>query len=171
MSSELFVGFPCLVADEAQNRRFGAPLPERLSTPAPVCRFRVSNPRCEIWVGTGAFVIMRSIRSNALRLCDDPVHSLKCARLSFMPGRAPLLKMARSIDGESCFGAYVEEFSPCRSASGNSSRGKIRRRGRRAALRLPASRLRRLLDRRMTTAIATGTAPNDGERKWRIFVK
>lgn len=26
-------------------------------------------------------------------------------------------------------------------------------------------------DGRRTTAIATGTAPNDGERKWRIFVK
>ncbi|ARN83968.1 hypothetical protein B1812_22110 (plasmid) [Methylocystis bryophila] len=79
--------------------------------------------------------------------------------------------MARSIDGESRFGACAEEFSPCRSASGNSSRNKIHRHGRRAALRLPASRLRRLLGRRITTAIATGTAPNDGEKKWRIFVK
>lgn len=54
---------------------------------------------------------------------------------------------------------------------GNSSPSKIHRHGRRAALRLPALRLRSLLSRRITTAIATGTTPNDGEKKWRIFVK
>jgi hypothetical protein len=78
--------------------------------------------------------------------------------------------MARSIDGEACFGACAEEFSPCQ-LRGNSSLRKIPRHGRRAALRLPALRLRSLLSRRITTAIATGTAPNDGEKKWRIFVK
>jgi hypothetical protein len=78
--------------------------------------------------------------------------------------------MARSIDGEVCFGACAEEIFPL-PLRGNSSRGKIHRHGRRAALRLPASRLRRLLSRRITTAIATGTSPNDGEKKWRIFVK
>jgi hypothetical protein len=31
--------------------------------------------------------------------------------------RAPLLIMARSIDGEACFGACAEEFSPCRFAA------------------------------------------------------
>lgn len=39
------------------------------------------------------------------------------ASLSHASGSAPLLIMARSIDGESCFGACAEEFSPCRFAA------------------------------------------------------
>jgi hypothetical protein len=77
--------------------------------------------------------------------------------------------MARSIGGEACFGACAEEFSPCRCAAiPRQAKFPVTVGARCFACPLRGSAVFSAAENHRHR---NGDGPNDGGKKWRIFVK